>query len=365
MTEYSLQTIYCDANFLDKAIKNRKKSDFYRIAYAIIESIGDIQVDISDEVLRKRIADNPVYNKLYKRENLGIVSMSKNGETLNTVDFTNVSDELFFISGKSRQEIENKREKYGCFVISEDDSDCLISIARQECPILLVPKGIDKQTNSPYRSNPYIKYNDSWEEVFTNNTEGDHRKVILPINSMIISDNFMFSTKFTSRKENSLLAILKAVIPENMDTEFHLSIFTSNALPDKNFIEKTDAINLISEIKEYLGLDKLKIEIVAHGVKELTHDRNIITNYHVVNSGTGFSIIDDKGIREVTKGNIMSVFCNIDTKGIGMLTEKHLHNQMLDWLASIRFSLDNSRTDYYVIGDEFENRLFKKFRTTK
>lgn len=110
-----------------------------------------------------------------------------------------------------------------------------------------------------------------------------------------------------------------------------------------------------------MKINRLKINIIAHGVTETTHDRHIITNYHIINSGKGFSVIDESGIQEVTTGGGKSVYNNIDTKTMGMLTGKHIQCQMLEWFSAIYKQLDDSRNDYYVIGDKFDNRLLAKY----
>lgn len=324
-----LQRIFCTKDFLLKIVQkeNRKDDGIYQSLYQILNKLGDTYVDITREELMALVKENPMINAMFKRPNRQFcASMSWK----NVSEYAKSAGELYLTDS-----ILNLDS--GCLLLRDVDEDKrkMMKLVRRTRPFSLVPRRD--------RSNDLsLEYPESWADVFKSTK-------VAPISAMIISDNFMFTTKFESRKNNSLFAILKALVPSDIDIDFHLSIFFNN---NNNEFDKRKAENLIKEIRELSLCREIKITIVAHSDKATTHDRSIVTNYHYITSGKGFSVIGEQ-IEEVASGEIKSVYHNIgDCEGS---TVKHQQVQMLDWLKTIKQKKING-SGSYIVGDNI-NRL--------
>jgi hypothetical protein len=106
-------------------------------------------------------------------------------------------------------------------------------------------------------------------------------------NSLAIVDNYILTD--TSVIMENLLPILDALLPKRIKTSFHISVFAKKEFPGrpgKDFKLYHDLIR--SEIETMrpdldfkLGIFQLRREI---------HDRNLITNYIYIDSGSGFNL---------------------------------------------------------------------------
>lgn len=100
-------------------------------------------------------------------------------------------------------------------------------------------------------------------------------------NSLIIIDNYVLKAKIQSE---SLLQLLDILLPEKLNTMFHLSIYT--------YIESKEEVDdIIMEIKKLRQSDLLDIKIVVCRVgKNEFHDRIIISNNMWIDCGSGFDL---------------------------------------------------------------------------
>lgn len=333
---------YCNYDFLNEIIKCRKKEPTYDIAYTMLNKLSNIFVDMSHEDLRKLIESDDNYKRLNKRENKSI----KVKKWIREFSPENICDDVFLINEGDIKDYKKIRQEYGCLIISNDKND-LKSFERfiKGHPFNLVPKWekID---------DPTIVTHDSWTQFF-----GEFK--LAPLNAVIITDNFMFGDKFVERKQDSLFAILQSIAPKELKEDFHITIFFNND-PDKRSgvvpLSKEKAEQLVADIKNLNLCASVKVAIVAHTIKSTTHDRELITNYHYMYSGAGFSVVDEKGVKEVAKGQVQHVFCDMNSN----VTIKQLQAQVSLWLKPI-FIGDKGRDAAfsYIVGDiDVVNRLF-------
>ena len=335
-----IHNTYCCSAFLDDIIKGRKKELSYSIAFTMLDKLSDIIVDLPHDELKKRIATDDIFKRLNKRENKSL----KSKEWISAFSPENICDDVFLINSEDDiKDYKKIRQKYGCLIIANEPND-LRAFERyvRSHPFNLVPR-------YERGNDPTIKYHDNWSQFF-----GEFK--MTPLNAVIITDNFMFGEKFGKRKEYSLFAILKSIAPKDLKQDFHITIFFNND-PDKRSgvvpLTEENANKLVQEIKGLNLCDSVKVTIVAHTIKSTTHDRELISNYHYMNSGTGFSVVDESGIKEVTKGRVQHVFCDMDYS----VTVKQLQAEVVMWLKSIfkgEKGLDASYS--YIVGDK-ENRL--------
>ena len=140
-------------------------------------------------------------------------------------------------------------------------------------------------------------------------------------------------------------------------SKFQITIFFNNDPSKRTGVEpltKEKAIELVDEIKALNLCENVKVTIVAHTIKSTTHDRELITNYHYMNSGTGFNVVDDKGVKEVAKGKVQHIFCDMEST----VTVKQMQAQLSLWLKPIFDGEKGRDAQYtYIVGDEVKNRL--------
>lgn len=332
------QDVFCNLLFLDEVIEKRKEEP-YKTIYQILYRLSNIYLDIELNLLKEKIKDNVIYQNLQKRENKGLHSKL---DWKNCVDFDNISDQVFFVDPNYIENYEQRRQNKGVLIISntKKDLEYLDRLCRLNV-FSLIPKSV--------RTGFEPEVQESWRDVFS--------KVNLrPINSLIISDNFLFNENFENIKEFSLFNLLLALVPKDLDVDFHLTIFFCN---EKGLFDRNKAAKLIDEIKNlHLTNDdnKLKISIVSHSKKISTHDRHILSNYYLVNSGVGFGVIDVNGIQQIAKGESKCVFHSISDL-VGDMTVKHEYNIIIEWLRKIYAQKEGVGNTFYIVGDTFVHRL--------
>lgn len=339
--DYSLQKVYCSQDFLNTIIKNRKE-DLYISLYKIINRISDLYINIEHEKLREYIESNQVLLSLQQRENFSVKSKYRWDDV---IDINQNVDSIYLSENIPEDKCNEYRSFYGGLFLSNKDSDLryfkrLLDNVRE---FEFVPSW-EQEPSNPFG----FEYPESWEKIFK-------QYKVIPINALAITDNFMFTDKFEDRKEKSLFDLLKQLVPKDTKAEFHLSIFTENS---GMHLTQERAKLLIQEIKDLHLCDNIKITIIAHVKKSTTHDREILTNYHYIYSGSGFSVIDNNGIQEVAKGDAQCTLHNIKNT-IGGTTKKHIWAQGRLWLKKIfDGEVGNSGTSASFIEGDHINRLF-------
>lgn len=336
----AVQKTYCTKPFLDEAIQRRKDSAAHKVALRIIENLSDVYVDMPSEDLRALIVSNPYYNKLSKRESKNFRS-SLNWK--DTVAFDDVADSVFLIHQDYIPEYKNIMEHCGCLIVASDDKEIrlLERMNDKRGYICIVP---------PQDRNAWLDsaYQESWEEALQTCN-------VRPINSAIISDNYIF-TKIDSSKEKGLFALLRALVPSELTVPFHLAIFSHIG---NGTFSRSQAESLIEEIKSLFPNQEMKVTIVVHSKKSTTHDREIITNYHRLTSGAGFSVITDAdGTKEVAQGHIEPVFHTIVSTPDTAMGTKHFHFQLIEWLKPLFYGKQGVASTTFIVGDR-EHRMFE------
>ena len=151
--------------------------------------------------------------------------------------------------------------------------------------------------------------------------------------------------------------LLQALVPKGLAIPFHLTFFVYN---DGKLL-KENMEKVISEIHGLKLGSRIEVSIIAHDSKEMTHDRMILTNYHLITSGHGFGVIGDRGVTYNAQGEVVSTFYGIDHRpAIYSLKNRHSHN--LTWVKDIynKEDRENISCRAFEVGDNFRNRLLTK-----
>ena len=333
----TVQDTYCTLEFLNEVVKLQKESLPHKVAYRIMKNLSNIYLDITASEFLELVKSNPYMQELLQRGNKTIKAKLN---WKDEISFESNTDTVYFIHPNYIQNYKEIRKNTGSLIVSSDKNDItwLERLNNNRGYVCIVPTYCRDGASSDF------PYQESWEEAIKT-------LPIKPVNSLIISDNYLFK-EIELRKEKGLFSILRAIVPNDLKIPFHLAIFSY--IGDKTSFSKNEADKLISEIKNVFGEEKIKVTIIIHGSndsKKTTHDREILSNYHVITSGIGFSVIEKDKIKDVAKGHIEPVFHSLATTPENHMATKHFHFQTLQWLKKI-YNKDN----IYIAGDR-EHRM--------
>lgn len=314
------------------------------IAFKALLVLGDVYVDMSKKELKELLdpkrSDN-IYKALNKKASDRLHCKENWAANFNPED---IADEVFFITPNGIENHKQIREDYGCLIVAEDSDIFYLERMCRENGFILIPAKAEK-----------ILTDNKVESVFQKNWGDAFKKIkVMPINAAIISDNFIFGDKYDSRKGYSLFNLLKILVPPSLKTSFHLTIFVCN---DRGTLNQDRAQKIIEEIKELNLCPDLKVTIVAHTEKSLSHDRKILTNYHYITSGCGFNVVSENGPAEMAEGDISCVFKSIE-KSNTRITIKHKYDYSQALYKDILENRLNNNKNCFLVGDNI-NRLLK------
>jgi hypothetical protein len=334
------QNAYCSASFLDRIIKGKKKDISMSKAYNILNKLSDIYVNLTLDELKALINSDEIYKRLAKRENR---SFKARKDWISCFSPLNSCDDIILIEENELANYRQIRNDFGRLIIADNPNDI------KKFDVYSKPHNFNLVPLSDRLDDPTIYYHNSWEQFFDEFN-------LNPINSLIITDNYMFSGKIEEQKEYSLYPMLRTIVPRDLCCDFHLTIFSCN-LPNSNGLaplNKDKAEKIIEEIKALNLCTSIKVTIVAHTIKSTTHDRELVTNYHYMQSGRGFGVVDKKGVKDIARGQLQHVFCGVDS----YVTTKQLQAETVEWLKPIFEGVKGGNSQYsFIVGDKI-NRLF-------
>lgn len=334
--------IFCTKDTLSEVIRLRKDRP-YSTVLSTIEKLGDLYLEIdSNSELLKLAAINPIVNKLIKRPARSIKCVNT---VLQDIKMPR-ADDIFLLLPPASKPYLNYREKMGVLLTSSlTDMQVIDDMGTSHFrPFNLLTA--DQKRKLQEHGEEYEDIS-SWKDVLATID-------VAPINAAVIIDNYLLSSNFDRRKP-SLYNLIQALVPNGLAIPFHLTIFLYNKNGE---LKKEKMEQVISEIHE-LKLDStIEVSIVAHTSGDVTHDRNIVTNYHLITSGRGFGVIDYRGVKQNAQGEVKSTFHNISFLP-STTSIKHQHSHILDWMRDIYIKGRGMESLYaFVVGDSFKNRLF-------
>jgi hypothetical protein len=152
---------------------------------------------------------------------------------------------------------------------------------------------------------------DSWEKI---------KSFSHPLNSIILIDRYLLKWKtkkeFEKDLKNNILPLFKNLLIERADeTPIEIMIvseFEEN--PKEDSIRESHSrlvTRLREETKKVINLNLIAYKKFSSKTIYPFHDRLIITNYFYIESGAGFKIFDNNGIRETIETNTEIKFRSI------------------------------------------------------
>lgn len=296
-----------------------------------------VVTDVSEELIKK----DPFLLVLirqghYNRCNENYID--KKIETLNSKEDPEDLSATYLLDKKPFV-CEKIEEKYGVIAVSSE------SIIKKEH--LFKGEGFCLDKNHPYTLR-YMTYKD---------------KLRQPCNSLIIIDPYLLLDREVDSQTNSvkfpgisnnLESLLDAILPLELDVEFHLTI-TSSLKMGKEDVKKAyeQVKKCLKRIRKNLTI-KLGFFYIAKGYdykKESFHSRHILANSFMVDSDDGLDLFGEKGY--ITKNNptVSIVFPWLFGNSRQDMTKYE------NWLRSVKKHVEES-PDSLFYGTK-ENRLFE------
>ena len=334
--------IYCTLQTLSEVIRLRKDRP-YSSTFSVIDKLCDIKLECEMSEFEKLRVANPIINKLFKR---GSKSISC-GASIDKAIINPNADDIFLMTPPNSRLYSEYREKMGLLVTSSLTD---IQFIDDLCHIHFRPYTLLPETQKQRLRAHEEDFEDitSWKEVF------DPIK-LAPINSAIIIDNYIFN-EFEQR-DATLYSIIRSIVPNGLKIPFHLTIFVNRGSDNEHKITKKKMEQVVDEIHGLNLGSEIKVSIIAHTIKDTTHDRNILTNFHIISSGKGFGNFGHNGVKDIAQGSITSTFHNINFLP-SSATIKHQHSIILDWMRDIYIDKKGMNSIYaFEVGDKFDNRL--------
>lgn len=336
--------IFCTKETLSEVIRLRKDRP-YSSVFSIIEKLGDLYIECCNAAeIRSFATTNPIVNMLLKRGSRHIYSIQSATHEIKCPQ----ADDIFLLLPPESKPYANYRVNKGVLVTTSLTD---MQVIDNLCTSHFRPFNLLTEAQKRKLAKNGEEYEDisSWKDVLSTID-------VAPINAAIIIDNYLLSNSNFERRKPSLYSLIHALVPTGLTIPFHLTIFLYN----KGELKKEKMEKVISEIHELKLGSKIMVSIIAHTSGDVTHDRKILTNYHMITSGHGFGVIDFRGIKDNAQGEVTSTFFNISYMP-AMNSLKHIHSHVLDWMKDIYIDRHGMESIYaFEVGDDFNNRLISE-----
>jgi hypothetical protein len=338
------QTVYSSYECLDEVFLF--KGNEHEFLFDIITKYSNVMIDIEDEEFEKLLKDNPFIKSLLKRPDKSIFPKKSFFDNIDAEDLSLYTRDIFFLN-KPKSYCDSKAEKYGVLVLSTDNlSDVQVLAKRQ---YRSYEKGDIAETNENNNSSK------GWQSFI-----GTFK--IMPINSVVVIDNHIFNNSESGK--NNLINLIEAILPQNLDTSFHILIVIEDN-PRKYNKAKLEEIT--AKIKTELGKNidyRIDVAIITHLKNQEFHNRFLISNYHIIESPYGFDCFDTDGkVKKSNEPKILSAYFTLKNKEgdpeiksicriLGQVNKLVKYNKSLN--PEIGFNM-------LVCDEDYSNRLLSGF----
>lgn len=158
----------------------------------------------------------------------------------------------------------------------------------------------------------------------------DFKRLALPMNSLILTDNFILKDK--TDISTNLIPLLDSLLPDNLDNcKFNLMIITQEMEPSIFTSRYNEVINQLGKLNRNY---EIEFYLITASIGNI-HDRRIFTNYALLESNNSFTYFDAAG--KVKKNTTLHAFpsCMVAAGNELML------NKNLNTLAEVKSLIEN------------------------
>ena len=362
------KVVYCEMEFLQAFLRSHPVLEANDESLKLIDAWmsfyqffckADIILNISASEFKSLVNTNQWLFRLWKKstENLcGLEFEKDNFPDISSIQGSNASQKelnAVFLTTKDTQECEEISRKFGVFVFNSEMA--------KSCNHLFCDNGT---------AFPDINAKD-WN--FIKGLTGPNTRPPINIsNSMLIIDNYLLSDDidldYQKKLEYNLKPILQNLLPEKLAVgeTYEISVFVGAKkevpkLYDEHF---NYLIKLIQQLRKDLVFclnifsipqDKYQEKDSVTGEQNKFHDRSIVTNNVLINSGHGFGILR-KGGKTNTPTSVSIVFPFFQTK-IAWCDNSYIN--IMKTAHRIVSSYQNQNATYW--GDDNKNNRLISF----
>ena len=196
-------------------------------------------------------------------------------------------------------------------IIEKPRSAFLLNISKEEADELQAKYGVIVQSHSALDDGilkgTFYKNLQENEIIDLNGKNGWLSLLNIPLppmNSLIVSDPYLFANEDGKRGVANLMQFLEAILPNKLEADFHVLLLT----PEHKDKDLRWCEQIIQEIRTVLDAFKNPYPIVFELVfAETFHKRIAISNYFSLTMDKGFGVFKTKDLKTVQEDNEMLI----------------------------------------------------------
>ena len=266
--------LYIEKEFLDNFYLEFKGTKVQNILKTIFKEYGN-KIVFMDIVI-----DSVMKLEELKEEN-GFFKLICDSESLAPIPIESIKNHLFEKSNFEQTIVFLDKEEVW-FKEAEQKGVLCFSYNTYEEKILKI---IDNMHFKLDLSEPFVSW--SFLKCFS----------VLSFNKLRISDNYILSDKTNQKIDDNIIPIL-AMLLENRDAEIKVETLTKdlNPISEDQKHKKEKAKKVHKKLNRLFAKSKAKFTIIMNDINSrfVMHDRNIATNFSLLDIGQGFNLIPHK-----------------------------------------------------------------------
>lgn len=272
-------TIYAEKEIFEELILfNEEKPNWYKI----ICNHADVCLNMTDDELEAELVSDTVITEFIKISGGRSPIALKDFFDLVYKTNSKIAEKpraVFFLDCDT-EDAERMQKDYGVFVFNKDNIDDN-ALKGTFYKVL--------QQNNIINGNG----NSGWENLL--NFE------LPPSNALVITDNYLFSNIENQNNvgQANLISLLEALLPEQLKTDYHITVF-ANEPPNRGPNWCNTLTNNLRESIYSLRLYSINFEIIF---TETIHSRKLLLNYAEITCDRGFAIFRIRNNRQVREEN--------------------------------------------------------------
>lgn len=264
--------LYIEKEFLDNLYIEYSDSYIQKIVKKIFSKYGNKRVYIDVE-----IPDVETFNNL-KMENEFFALLCSNDSS--PIPIKSFENHLFNKSNFNQTIVFTMKDKSWFDSASNKGALCFFYETYED-------KLTDVIDKISFKIDLSDKFN-NWDSFSTLKSIG--------INNITITDNYILSDKSGQEIKDNLAKLLDAIICDDCIVDVKILTKELNPLSNETKHKKEKAKKIHTKLNRILALKKIKISIILNNIMSdfVMHDRNIYSDFFIIDSGQGFNLLPHK-----------------------------------------------------------------------
>ena len=279
--------VFCSSKLLYEIFEDKKKCLQAELLKKLWNSHVSFLIDDSNyekeelNIYKEKIDEQTMLkaNLEYNLETPQIDYRSNNKQLLTKENLKNIYNDIFIIDEKE-ESCDSYCKKFGMLVISE------YNLKNLETIFFKTELRIKRGNLHPQIGN---KIKPGWHSLFFNLDENEHILFkILPVNSILINDCYIFKNNSEKAVKNTI-SLINGILLASKNTFLQISIFTVSNGKNEGYFQV-----VFDQVK--LEFPDIEIELIVHKNSNDLHARIIITNYTWMNDTQekGFNLFKEE-----------------------------------------------------------------------